>query len=220
MKVLVADDHPMFVEGLVSLLRALGEDVIAAASNGAEAVRLSVELRPDLVLMDLTMPVLDGISAIRQLGEAAPSIAVLVLTMRDDEQSIQAALAAGARGYLLKEATSDDITRALRAVSAGDSIMSTQVASRLGGSLRRSASVREPRVHGWEPLTPREDHVLRLVADGYSNPAIAERLYLSEKTVRNYVSLIFTKLQVTTRAEVIVAARNRGYGTEPRQPPG
>lgn len=218
MKVLVADDHPMFAEGLVSLLGALGEEVIAVAFDGAEAVRLSVDLKPDLVLMDLNMPVLDGISAIRQLGEAAPGVAVLVLTMHDDEQSIRAALAAGARGYLLKEATPDDITRALHAVSAGDAIMSTQVASRLGSSLRRDVLVREPNVPGWEPLTPREDQVLQLIANGYSNPAIAERLYLGEKTVRNYVSLIFTKLQVTTRAEAIVAARNRGYGTAPEQP--
>jgi DNA-binding NarL/FixJ family response regulator len=200
----------MFVRAISTLLA--GEDdieVVATAASGAEAVRASLQHRPDVVLMDLHMPDLNGIEATRQLTEAAPDVGVLVLTMFDDDDSVAAALRVGARGYLLKGARQEEVARAIRSVHAGDLIIGRQLARRMGALLSdQSAGAPLP----FPELTDRERDVLDQVARGLDNTSIGRQLFISEKTVRNYVSTVFAKLHVTTRSEAIVAARTAGLG--------
>ncbi|USQ77269.1 response regulator [Ornithinimicrobium cryptoxanthini] len=207
--VVIVDDHPVFRQGLRALLGELNVDVVAEAADGAAAVELVLALRPDLVLMDLQMPGLGGVEATRRIIDKAPDTKVLVLTMVDDDHAVLAAVQAGALGYLLKGAGLDEIGRTLEAVSAGQGVYSAGVARRLRSLFTADSSVTTP----FPSLTGRERDVLALIAEGMGNPDIARRLYLSDKTVRNYVSTIFTKLGVTTRAEAIVAAREAGLGT-------
>ncbi|WP_256840885.1 response regulator [Ornithinimicrobium cryptoxanthini] len=207
--VVIVDDHPVFRQGLRALLGELNVDVVAEAADGAAAVELVLALRPDLVLMDLQMPGLGGVEATRRIIDRAPDTKVLVLTMVDDDHAVLAAVQAGALGYLLKGAGLDEIGRTLEAVSAGQGVYSAGVARRLRSLFTADSSVTTP----FPSLTGRERDVLALIAEGMGNPDIARRLYLSDKTVRNYVSTIFTKLGVTTRAEAIVAAREAGLGT-------
>lgn len=209
-RVLVADDHAMFVRAISTLLA--GEDdieVVATAATGTEAVKAALEHRPDVVLMDLHMPDLNGIEASRQLAEAAPHVGVLVLTMFDDDDSVAAALRVGARGYLLKGARQEEVARAIRSVHAGDLIIGRPLARRMGALLTEpgSASARP-----FPTLTDRELEVLDQVARGLDNTSIARVLFLSEKTVRNYVSGIFGKLGLASRAEAVVSAREAGLG--------
>lgn len=209
-RVLVADDHAMFVRAISTLLA--GEDdieVVATAATGTEAVKAALEHRPDVVLMDLHMPDLNGIEASRQLAEAAPHVGVLVLTMFDDDDSVAAALRVGARGYLLKGARQEEVARAIRSVHAGDLIIGRPLARRMGALLTEpgSASARP-----FPTLTDRELEVLDQVARGLDNTSIARVLFLSEKTVRNYVSGIFGKLALASRAEAVVSAREAGLG--------
>ena len=207
--VLVADDHPMFVRAITTLLAGETDlQVVGTASSGEAAVQMSLELRPDVVLMDLHMPGLNGIEATRQLAEAAPHVGVLVLTMFDDDDSVAAALRVGARGYLLKGARQEEVARAIRSVHAGDLIVGRQLARRLGALLERTPNAERP----FPTLTDRELAVLDQVARGLDNTSIARVLFLSEKTVRNYVSGIFAKLAVTSRAEAVVVARDAGLG--------
>lgn len=211
-RVLVADDHTMFVRAITTLLA--GEDdieVVATAATGAEAVLACLEHRPDVVLMDLHMPDLNGIEATRQLTEAAPDVGVLVLTMFDDDDSVAAALRMGARGYLLKGARQEEVARAIRSVHAGDLIIGRQLARRMGALLSEqptAAAAPAP----FPDLTDRERDVLDQVARGLDNTSIGRHLFISEKTVRNYVSSIFAKLHVNTRPEAIVLAREAGLG--------
>ena len=209
-RVLIADDHPMFRFGMRTRLGAEPDlEVVGEAGAGDEAVALTAELTPDVVLMDLNLPGLNGIEATRAIREASPNVAVLIVTMFDDD-SVFAAMRAGARGYLLKGADGDETVRAVRAVANGEAIFSPSVAQRLIGFF---ATPREPAAASAFPeLTERERDVLTLIARGYTNPAIAERLVLSPKTVRNYVSSIFGKLQVADRAEAILKARDAGLG--------
>ncbi len=210
-RVLVADDHPMFVRAISTLLA--GEDdieVVATAATGAEAVRAGLHHRPDVVLMDLHMPDLNGIEATRQLTEAAPDVGVLVLTMFDDDDSVAAALRMGARGYLLKGARQEEVARAIRSVHAGDLIIGRQVARRMGVLLSDQSVAAAP--SAFPDLTDRERDVLEQMARGLDNTTIGRRLFISEKTVRNYVSAVFSKLHVSTRAEAIVVAREAGLG--------
>jgi len=209
-RVLVADDHAMFVRAISTLLA--GEvdiEVVATAATGAEAVAASLQHRPDVVLMDLHMPDLNGIEATRQLTEAAPDVGVLVLTMFEDDDSVAAALRMGARGYLLKGARQEEIARAIRSVHAGDLIIGRQLARRMGALL---AEQRPPTMLPFPELTERERDVLDRLASGLDNTAIGRLLFISEKTVRNYVTAIFSKLHVATRPEAIVLAREAGLG--------
>jgi len=208
-RVLLADDHPVVRGGLVALLETLaGVEVVGQAADGAAAVRETALLHPDVVVMDLRMPGMDGVEATRRIAAGFPGTAVLVLTMFDEDALIADALAAGARGYLLKGAEQEEIERAVRAVAAGEAIFSRDVAERV---LRRSAS--PPASAPPLPrLTDREREVTDLVARGLSNAAIARRLSISPKTVGNHVSAIFAKLGVATRAEAIVTAREAGLG--------
>jgi DNA-binding NarL/FixJ family response regulator len=209
-RVVLADDHPVVRDGLRSLLASLpGVELVAEAATGREAVREAVLHRPDVVVMDLHMPDLDGIAATREVVRAVPSAAVLVLTMYDDDDSVFAAMRAGARGYLLKGAGQAEITAAIRAVAAGQAIFGPGVAARVLGYF---AAPPRPDVP-FPDLTSREREVLDLIATGLTNAAVATRLGLAGKTVANHLSAIFTKLQVAGRAEAIAVARQEGLGS-------
>jgi DNA-binding NarL/FixJ family response regulator len=209
-KILIADDHPLFRFGIRTRLSAEADlEVIGEAGSAEEAIALTGRLGPDVVLMDLNLPGMNGIEATRTIREAHPQVAVLVVTMFDDD-SVFAAMRAGARGYLLKGAEAEETVRAVRAVAHGEAIFSPSVAQRLMGYF---AAPRAPAVApNFPELTEREREVLALLAQGYTNAAIGERLMLSTKTVRNYVSSIFAKLQVADRAEAIIRARDAGLG--------
>lgn len=208
MRVIVADDHPVFREGLRGVLGSMaGVEVVGECADGADAVAAAIELRPHVVLMDLSMPNVSGIEATRRLATEAPETRVLVLTMLEDDESLFAALKAGAAGYLVKGARPEDVIRALESVAAGEMVIGPQVADRV---LRYFS---DPPRRPFPELTEREREVLDLIAGGLPNAAIASRLVLSPKTVRNHVSNIFGKLHVTDRAEAIARAREGGLGT-------
>jgi DNA-binding NarL/FixJ family response regulator len=210
-RVVVVDDHPVFRHGLVALLGAVDDlEVVGTCADGAEAVRLAAESQPDVVVMDLNMPGMSGVEATRHLAATSPHVGVLVLTMFEDDESVFAAMRAGARGYLVKGADSPDVVRAITAVARGEAIFGPSVAQRVLGYLTRPLSAQDERV--FPELTAREREVLEMIAAGHSNGQIAQRLSLSAKTVRNNVSNIFSKLQVADRAEAIVRARRAGMG--------
>jgi DNA-binding NarL/FixJ family response regulator len=210
-RVLVVDDHPLFRKGLASTVSALpGMSLAGVASDGEAAVAAVETDRPDVVLMDLGMPGMGGISATREVMRRAPETAVLVVTMSEDEQSLFAALRAGARGYLLKGADEDEISRAVLAVASGEAVFGSAVAGRV------LAYLTDQRVPSTRPesrfpqLTEREQEVLVLIGQGLGNAAIARRLFLSPKTVRNHVSNILTKLHAPTRQDAIRQANEAG----------
>jgi DNA-binding NarL/FixJ family response regulator len=213
-RVVLADDHPMFRYGLISAIAANPEiEIVGEAADGHELLALVNEADPDVVITDLTMPGMDGATATRAILADHPQIKVLVLTMHDENQTLIGALRAGARGYLLKGADRTEITRAILAVAAGESVYGTGVARRIsdffiGADQDRAATV-------FPELTERERQVLKLVAAGCGNHDIARRLVLSEKTVRNHVSAILFKLHVSDRAAAVAKARDAGLG-EPR----
>ncbi|MDX6743896.1 response regulator transcription factor [Actinocorallia sp. A-T 12471] len=212
-RVLIADDHPVYRDGLRLMLTSTGEvEVVGTARDGAEAVALAAELAPDVVVMDLQMPVLDGIEATRRVVSVAGAPSVLALTMHDDDESVFSAMLAGARGYLVKGADQDEILRAITAVAHGEVIFGPALAARVTRYFALLTGARPPEEEPFPQLTAREREVLELIAAGLANPQIAERLYLSPKTVRNNVSAIFAKLQVADRAQAIVRARQAGFG--------
>ena len=211
--VLVVDDHPLYREGLVTALSMLdGVDVVAEAGDGALAVELALGLAPDVVVMDLNMPGLGGIEATRRITAQLPGTAVLVLTMLEGDDALFAAMRAGARGYLLKGADRQEIARALETVANGEVVFSATLASRvLAWFARGGAGAASP----FPELTEREREILDLVARGLTNAAIARRLVVSDKTVRNHVSNVFGKLHVADRAEAVARARDAGMGAGP-----
>jgi DNA-binding NarL/FixJ family response regulator len=216
-RVLIADDHPLFRDGLRKLIESAAEmNLVGEATTGAEAVELALELQPDVVVMDLHMPDMNGIEATRRIVETSPHVGVLVLTMFQDDDSVFAAMRAGARGYLLKGSDHDETLRAIRAVAAGDAIFGPAIAERLIAFFASGASGPPA---AFPELTEREREVLELVAQGASNAGIAATLTLSQKTVRNHVSNIFTKLRVADRAQAVIRAREAGLGVERRQLP-
>jgi DNA-binding NarL/FixJ family response regulator len=210
-RVVVADDHPVFRSGLRTLveesplLEYLGE-----ASDGEQAVVLCQERKPDVVLMDIRMPGTGGIEATRRIVTGQPAVGVLMLTMLEDDTSMFAALRAGARGYVLKGAAPDEIIRAITAVAAGEALFGAAVAAKIASFLQPDLRGKD---HPFPVLSSRERDILDLLAAGRSNAAIAARLVLSEKTVRNNVSNIFAKLQVADRSDAIVKAREAGLGS-------
>jgi DNA-binding NarL/FixJ family response regulator len=215
LRLLIADDHPAFRAGLRLLLESLGDvEVVGEAATGAEVVELAVEHRPDVVVMDLQMPEVGGIEATRAIVARAPGVSVLVLTMFEDEDSVFAALRAGARGYVLKGAGQEELARAIRAIASGEAIFSPAIATRVIDFFSRSRDDQPPQA--FPELTDREREVLGLIAEGLPNPEIMRRLVLSPKTVRNHVSNILAKLQVRDRSEAIVRAREAGLG-RPRE---
>lgn len=215
-KVLIADDHVFYREGIRALLNGLPDiTVIGEASTGEDAVESAARLNPDVILMDLKMPGMNGIDATRRIYEANPKTGVLVITMFDDDDSVFAAMRAGARGYLLKDADKDELVRAIFAVGKGEAIFSPAIAGRMITYFSRSSHPdRAETSPDFPDLTGREREILELIARGFNNAAIANRLALSIKTVQNYVSNILNKLQVSDRSEAIVRAREKGLGKE------
>lgn len=217
-RVLLVDDHPMFREGVASLL-GRSEDIIliGEASNGEEAIHLAETLLPDIVLMDIKMPGMGGIEATRTIVTRSPHIGVIMLTMFEDDESVFAALKAGARGYVLKDADRGTLVRAIRAVAQGEALLAPSIARRVLEQFNAppappatppAAPQLAPDLFG--ELTPRELDVLRLIAQGLRNRDIAERLVISEKTVQNHISNIFAKMQVNDRSQAILRALQGG----------
>jgi DNA-binding NarL/FixJ family response regulator len=213
LRVLIVDDHPVFLSGLKMLLDSDPRiQVIGEAATGAEAISLAAQAQPDAIVIDLHLPDVNGIEATRAITQTSPHIGVLVLTMYDDDDSVFAAMRAGARGYLVKGAGHSEIVHAIRAVGAGTAVFGPSIARRLidyfGAQRITTAAAPFPE------LTQRELEILDLIAAGNNNSGIAERLFLSAKTVRNHVSNIFSKLQVADRAQAIVRARKAGLGAD------
>ena len=209
-RVLIADDHPVFRDGLASLLATQPDVVVVAtAADGAEAVRLCAELVPDVVVMDLQMPEMNGIEATRRIAETQPGVRVLVFTMGEEDGTVLSAMRAGARGYLVKGAGQDEVARAISTVHAGGLVFGSSLALRIADLLSGSAA---PDRSAFPQLTERELEILDLIAAGRNNAQIASALYLAPKTVRNNVSNILAKLQATDRAEAMIRARDAGLG--------
>lgn len=214
LRVLIADDHPVFRHGIRATLEARGDNrVVGEATNGREAIDLAEQLQPDVVLMDIQMPEVNGIDATRRIVATSPHIRVLVLTMFEDDVSVWSAMRAGARGYVLKDSAKDQIVRAIQAVGTGEAIFSPAIANRV---LTFFATPRQSAPALFPQLTEREREILDLIATGASNGSIAQQLSLTGKTVSNYISNIFAKLQVADRADAIIKARDAGLGTPPR----
>jgi DNA-binding NarL/FixJ family response regulator len=206
LRVLLVDDHPMMREGLSALLATvLGTTIVGECGDGESAVALADELQPSLILMDLNLPKLNGVEATRRITLANPQIAILVLTMLEDDDSVFGAMRAGARGYLLKGAGKEEVIRAINVVAAGEAIFSPPIAQRLVQYFTNMRPIIP--TNAFPELTEREREVLALIVDGKSNPQIAETLSLSPKTVSNHISNIFSKLQVLDRAQAVTRAR-------------
>lgn len=219
-QVLIADDHIFYREGVRTLLSHSPEISVAGeASTGEEVIARTEEIKPDIILMDLKMPGVNGIDATRIIHEKYPNIGVLVITMFDDDDSVFAAMRAGALGYLLKDADRDELVRAIIAVKKGEAIFSPAIARRMiqyfNSVPGRQSSIRQAQSDEFAELTEREREILDLIAHGHDNHFIANRLNLSIKTVQNYVSNILMKLQVADRAKAIVRAREAGFGKSP-----
>lgn len=210
-RIVVVDDHPVFADGLRRLLASVDDlDLVDVASTGSQALDVVDQHRPDVVLMDLHLPELSGMEATRLITEKMPEIAVLVLSMLEDDDSIFAALRAGARGYLVKGAQPDEVLHAIRAAADGDAVFGASLANRILGYFAELQPKAPP--DPFPQLSSREREVLELLANGTNNTAIAGRLYLSPKTVRNHVSNIIRKLQVADRTAAILRAREAGLG--------
>jgi DNA-binding NarL/FixJ family response regulator len=210
-RVLIADDHPLFREGMRGRLDQVADvDVVGEASSGDEVVELARELSPEVILMDIKMPGLNGIEATREILRTNPNVGVLVLTMFEDDDSVFAAMRAGARGYLLKDSGGEGVVHAIRAVASREAVFGPGVAERIMGYFSAPRPAAPQRA--FPELTEREAEVLSLVAEGKSNQEISRQLYVSLKTVRNHVSNILLKLQVADRAQAVIRAREVGMG--------
>src|SRR5258706_12821740 len=209
LRILIADDHPLFRKGMRTLLTATADtEVIGEATTGQEVIELAATLQPDVILMDLQMPGVNGIEATRQILQTSPHIRILVITLFEDDASVFSALRAGARGYVLKDAKEEEMLRAIRSVGSGEAIFSPAIATRLIDFFAAPRPDASKEI--FPTLTEREREILQLLARGSTNHDIAKQLALSVKTVNNYVSNIFSKLQVTDRAQAIIRARDAG----------
>ena len=210
-RVLIADDHPLFRDGMHGLLDSVPDtEVVGEATSGEEAITLAEELQPDVILMDIKMPGINGLQAMREILRMSPHIRILIVSMLEDDDSVFAAMRAGARGYVPKGANQAEMLRAIRAVANGEAIFGPGIAQRLIGFFSAARPTVQSRV--FPELTERESEILALIAQGHTNQEIAEQLVLSLKTVRNHVSNIFSKLQVADRAQAIIRARDAGLG--------
>lgn len=214
-RVVVIDDHTLFREGLTALLTGAPDlQVVGEAGSGVEAVRLAAEQAPDVILMDIMMPDLNGIQATRRILEAQPHTGIVVLTMLEDDDSLFAAMSAGARGYILKGADKAEVLATIAEVAAGRAVFGPAIAARLTRFFRQIEATPRQADIAFPDLTDREREVLVMIADGADNQQIADRLVISPKTVSNYISSIFGKLQVADRANAIIKARRAGLGGE------
>jgi len=212
-RILVVDDHPVYRDGLRALIeRSPDLDLAGEAATGADAVLIAEAAAPDVILMDIRMPGISGIDATRRILAARAAARILILTMSEDDDSLFAAMRAGARGYLPKDSDSEDLVRAIRAVAGGDVIFGESIATRLQAFF--AAGHARPAAAPFPELTDREDEVLQLIARGLANRVIAAELGISDKTVRNHVANIFNKLQVADRGQAIIRAREAGLGRE------
>ncbi len=210
-RVLIADDHPLFLDGMHGLLDSVPDtEVVGEATTGEEAIRLAETLQPNVILMDIKMPGINGIEATREIAHTYPNIGVLMVTMLEDDESVFTAMRAGARGYVLKGANQAEILRAIRAVANGEAIFGPGIARRLLNFFSISRPASPPRA--FPELSDRETEILSFIAQGRSNQEIAEQLDFTLKTVRNHVSNIFGKLQVVDRAQAVIRARKAGMG--------
>ncbi|HEX5943463.1 MAG TPA: response regulator transcription factor [Anaerolineales bacterium] len=215
-RVLIADDHPLFRDGMHGLLDSVTEtEVVGEATSGEEAITLAESLQPDVILMDIKMPGINGLQAMREILQTSPHIRILIVSMLEDDDSVFAAMRAGARGYVPKGANQAEMLRAIRAVANGEAIFGPGIAQRLIGFFSTSRPSAQSRI--FPDLTEREGEVLELITQGRTNVEIAEQLVLSLKTVRNHVSNIFSKLQVVDRAQAVLRAREAGLGEEPKR---
>jgi DNA-binding NarL/FixJ family response regulator len=210
-RVLIVDDHPLFRDGMHGLLDSVPDtEVVGEATSGEEAIALAENVQPDVILMDIKMPGINGLQAMREILHTSPHICILIVSMLEDDDSVFAAMRAGARGYVPKGANQAEMLRAIRAVANGEAIFGPGIAQRLIGFFSVSRRSMAPKI--FPELTEREAEVLALVAQGRTNEEISGQLVLSLKTVRNHVSNIFSKLQVADRAQAIIRARDAGLG--------
>jgi DNA-binding NarL/FixJ family response regulator len=213
-RVLIADDHPLFRDGLRTLLQSGSDTEVAGeTATGEETITQADMLQPDVILMDINMPGINGIEATRRILHVSPHISILIVTMYEDDDSVFAAMRAGARGYLLKGADQEETLRAIKAVSRGEAIFSPAIAKRLIRYFSPSRASATP-PQAFPELTEREREILTLLSQGHTNAEIAQQLFLSPKTVRNHLSNIFNKLQVADRAQAIIRARDAGWGQD------
>ena len=206
---MLADDHRMLREGLRRSLSELGFTVVAEARNGAEALDLAASVRPDVILMDVTMPELDGVEATRQIKARQPDVRVVVLTMHADHDILTEAIRAGANGYLVKDCSTDEIAMAIEAVAGGETALSPGLAASMLAEVRRQENGQQPE----RVITAREEEVLQLIADGCSTPEVAEQLFISQKTVKNHLASIYQKLDARDRTQAVLQAVRMGIVT-------
>ena len=215
LRVMLADDHTMLREALRRSVESAGSSVIGEAGDGEEAVRLALDLHPDVVLMDVSMPILNGVEAARQIHERDPAIPVVILTMHADADVVRQAFAAGAVGYVVKDASMSEVLAALRLAASRETVLSADVAASMLIEAHRLTAVPPdtscPAPAGSEPLiTKREEEVLQLVAEGLSTPEVAARLYISIKTVKNHLASIYAKLDSRDRTQAVIRALKMG----------
>lgn len=214
-RLLIADDHALFREGLQALFSATpGIEVVGEATTGEESIAIALKVRPEIVLMDINMPGVNGIEATRRILQANPTIGVIMVTMLEDDASLFSAMRAGARGYVLKGAHHQELLQTIRAVASGQALFGAPIAARILGFFQDIAADKGatlPR-EVFPELTPRELEVLELIAQGANNSQIAEKLVVTDKTVRNHITSVFSKLQVADRAQAIIKARDAGLG--------
>jgi DNA-binding NarL/FixJ family response regulator len=207
-RLMLADDHRMLREGLGRSMREQGFDVVGEASDGAEAVQMAQRLRPDVILMDVTMPEMDGVEACRQVRIDLPGTQVVMLTMHADQEVLASAIRAGASGYLVKDCSTEEIASAVRMAASGETALSPQLAASMLNEVRKwdkAAAAEEERV-----VTKREEEVLQLIADGCSTPEVAAKLYISQKTVKNHLASIYQKLDARDRTQAVLQAVRMG----------
>ncbi len=208
-RLMLADDHRMLREGLRRSLGELGFTVVAEARNGAEALDLATSIRPDVILMDITMAELDGVEATRQIKTRHPEMRIVVLTMHADHDILSESIRAGANGYLVKDCSTDEIAQAIEAVASGETALSPALAASMLAEVRRQETEQQPE----RVITSREEEVLQLIADGCSTPEVAEQLYISQKTVKNHLASIYQKLDARDRTQAVLQAVRMGIVT-------
>jgi two-component system response regulator DegU len=210
-RLMLADDHRMLREGLSRSMSEQGFDVVGEAGDGEQAVKMAEQLRPDVVLMDVTMPEMDGVEATKQIRAALPNVRVVMLTMHADQEVLAAAIRAGASGYLVKDCSTAEIAAAVRMAVSGETALSPQLAASMLDEVRRLDGAQSfGAVEAERVITRREEEVLQLIADGCSTPEVAERLYISQKTVKNHLASIYQKLDARDRTQAVLAAVRMG----------